>query len=114
MTGPLSFGVVVAFLLSTTTAYGAEQSIGNLRQELGSKDPAVVQVSGRLICDLGTENNGQPCSIKIEEDGTGRVFRLRAADSVMRLYFDGARRATIEGRADRDPTTLVVKGVSRL
>ncbi|HUP56780.1 MAG TPA: hypothetical protein VM598_04955 [Bdellovibrionota bacterium] len=114
MTHPLSIGVVLAFLLSTVTAYGAEQSIGNLRQELGSKDPASILVVGRLICDLGTENNGQACSIKIEEDGTGRVFRLRSAESVMRLYFDGARRATVEGRADRDPTTIVVKGASRL
>src|SRR4051812_27653899 len=89
------FGVQVSVLaFFAAMAFGApEQSIGSLRQELGTSNPASVLVKGRLICDLGAENNGQPCSLRIEEDGTGRVYRLRGADSAMRLYFDGARRA---------------------
>src|SRR3954462_8777856 len=101
-------------LLAAPAFAAPEQTIGSLWQELGARNPASVQVKGRLICDLGAENNGQPCSLKIEEEGTSRVFRLRNGSSAMRLFFDGARRATIEGQPDRDPTTLIVESAPRL
>ena len=102
--------VLLAFLASW--AFGApDVSMGDHHRVT---DPSLVTVQGKLICDLGSQNTGQPCALQLEEDGTGRVYRLGGSESAMRLYFEGTRRAAIEGRRSNDATYISVKRATAL
>jgi hypothetical protein len=101
--------VLLAFLASW--AFGSPDGVV---RDVKQSDPALIQVQGKLICNLGSENNGQPCSLQIEEDGTGHVYRLGSSQTVMRLYFDGIRRAMIEGLRSGDSTAIIVRRASAL
>jgi hypothetical protein len=108
------FGVQAVLLaVLASWAFGSACDIGDRRPS--STEETLVTIQGKLICDMGTQNNGQPCALRIEEDGTGRVFVLSGSDSLMRLYFvDGARRATVEGQRSGDSNGITVKRATAL
>ena len=101
--------VLLAFLASW--AFGSPDG---RTTDVKDQDPSLVSVTGKLICNLGPENNGQPCSLQIEEEGTGRIYRIHGSNSAMRLYFDGARRASVEGQKNSDSTAILVKRINAL
>lgn len=88
--------------------------------DIGDRRPAtlenaLVTVRGKLVCDLGSQNTGQPCALRIEEDGTGRVYQLSSSEALMRIYFvDGARRASVEGQRSSDSDSITVKHATAL
>jgi hypothetical protein len=73
----------------------------------------LVSIKGALSCDMGAENNGQGCSLKLRETGTNRTYNLIEADNAMRLFQDGSKSVVIEGRM-ADAETIEVKNARTL
>lgn len=78
-------------------------------QSYNPKASKLVRIEGLLRCDLGAENNGQGCDIRILEEKTGKTFRLIEASRAMRLYQDGIKKAAIEGTMAGPDTISVNK-----
>lgn len=70
---------------------------------------ANVRIEGNLICQMGTENNGQNCDLKIQEANTGKIYRVagNATDSTMRLFHSGTRQVALEGTLAENNTTII-------
>jgi len=72
-----------------------------------------VRVEGDLSCDMGAENNGQSCDLKLHESKTGRTYNLVSAKLAMKLFQSGGKSVVIEGRLE-DSETLEVKNARSL
>ncbi len=93
---------------------GREGSISSIRNQFQAD---LVKVQGSLSCAMAAENNGQPCTLKIKEDNTGRIFELSNTSQLMRFYQDGVRNVMIEGAPNanrRAATSLSVIRVTAL
>ena len=89
---------------------GADVSIASLRQ---ARNGSNFKVQGLLTCNMGTENNGQGCALRIKDKETGKVFNLSNSTDAMRLYVAGTTNVAIEGKlADSD--TVQIGTVSAL
>lgn len=101
---------VIAGLSAPAFAYRGEAiNLSMIRHE-AAKRPAgkLVRIEGALSCNLGTENNGQGCALRLEEAGTGKIFNLVEAANAMRLFQDGSRKVAVEGTM-ADAETIQVK-----
>jgi hypothetical protein len=73
----------------------------------------IVRIEGALSCDLGAENSGQGCELKLHETGTGRTYNLIEARGAMQLYQGGNKNVIIEGRL-ADAETIEVRTAQNL
>jgi len=76
-------------------------------------DALRLQIVGDLRCDMGEQNSGEPCEVKIKDSKTGKVFFLSRAKTAMRLYMSGTRHVTLDGR-DAGSETIEVLAIHPL
>ena len=94
-----SFGVGVALgavWVASAFALSSDTNPTTLRMEAHR---SMIRVEGNLTCKIAAaENNGEPCVLKIEENGTGKTFSLSNTRGAMELYREGKTSVAIEGR----------------
>jgi hypothetical protein len=103
--GIILFGAIPAF------AVNHDVNLTTIRQEANSS--AKVKIIGLLSCKLGVENTGQGCMLKLEEKGTGRIYRLSNAGEAMRLFQSGSKNVAIEGKFS-DAETIEIGNVAKI
>lgn len=75
---------------------------------LASTSRPNVHVEGTLSCPVGPENTGDPCVLAIQDNKTGKTYRIIENNSqVMRIYQSGARQVAVEGVMEDDETMSV-------
>jgi hypothetical protein len=82
-------------------ARGDTTNFASLRQDRADRKPSaakLVRIEGALTCDLGLENTGKSCELRLHETGSDRIYNLIEASAAMRLYQDGNRNVMIEGQ----------------
>lgn len=94
--------------------------IGFAAREPNDREPAAVNrmqardimqttaVTGALVCELKPENTGEPCTLKITANNSGRIYEIKDSNTAMRLYQDGIRNVRAEGKT-RGPYLIVNK-----
>jgi hypothetical protein len=98
------FLVLLAMLVTALQASASVERAGN-REPPARREPASAQprpgdhlrLRGRLLCDLGSRNTGQPCQLMLALSGQDQRYRLASEAPAMRLYFDGYREVVLEG-----------------
>jgi hypothetical protein len=107
---------IVAVLAMSAPAFavrGEGVNMSVIRHETANRTIKLVRIEGNLSCNLGAENNGQGCELKLQEAKTGRIFNLVEAANAMRLFQDGAKTVAIEGTL-AGPETIQVRNASTL
>jgi hypothetical protein len=61
------------------------------------RQPASAVIKGALICEMAPVNDGRPCSLKLKEAETGKIYELTPSTAARRLYLDGTRNVAIQG-----------------
>ena len=105
---------LIVSLAPLAPAYASRGADGTnrsmIRQEIEAISPQIklVRIEGALSCDMGAENNGKACDLKLRESKTGHTFNLIEAKAAMQLYQGGNKNVAIEGRLE-DTDTLEVR-----
>jgi hypothetical protein len=105
-------------VFASAPAYASRGDMTNfaaLRQDREIRSPAakLVRIEGALSCTLEAENTGKGCELKLQENGSGRMYNLIEAKSAMRLFQDGKKNVLIEGRL-AGAETIEVKSAQTL
>ncbi len=116
----VSFANLTGTVLFTQPAYaslggggrGDGSNMAAVRHDGEDNKIKLVRIEGALSCDLGAENDGQSCDLKLHESKTGRTYNLVQAKSAMQLYQDGTKNVAIEGRLEDSETLEVRKAQS--
>ena len=77
--------------------------------EKGRDPSSLTQVIGALSCNLGEENMGQACVLKITESKSGKILTIQNESEAMKLYFSGTKQAQIEGTMIDNETIHLVR-----
>ena len=105
-----SFGFAAALAMAVPALAfrdGDSTSFAAIHQDNEVPKIAWVQIVGSLTCNMPQENDGSPCTLKLRDAKSGRIYNLIQASSAMRLYQDGTKNVRIHGRM-ADPETIVV------
>lgn len=102
--------LLTSFVIASTPAYSRPESmnLAETRQESQVMAPT-VQLKGELFCNLGNENNGQSCQLKLRENTTGKVYMLNEHTPTLRLFYQGARKVAIQGTLSSDSTLNITQ-----
>ena len=113
--GALAFASVFAFAVPSAYAMrgGEGVNLSAIRHQGATRiNTQVVRIEGALTCDFA-ENSGKGCALRIQQNGTGKIFNLVEAANAMRLFMDGSRNVAVEGTL-ADNETLQVKKAEML
>jgi hypothetical protein len=102
----MSLGALNAF----ASHDGSDVTVASLRQE---RNRSNIKIQGFLSCNMGGENNGQGCALKLKDNTTGKIFNLSNATDAMRLFVTGTKNVAVEGKL-ADSETLQIASVSAL
>ena len=94
----LAIQLVMLALISAASASTPPAALTSLA-EAQPGDP--LKLKGRLTCNMGAANTGEPCVLLFSDADTGRSLHLSAGLAAMRAYFDGHRLVTITGQLVR-------------
>lgn len=102
----LAFALTAA---SIAWSFEGDTGVVNARQDRAiSATRAGLKIQGELSCAY--VSNGEPCSLKLTEKGTGAVYELVGSSAqAMRLLNDGQKSVAIEGRAAGEHAITVSK-----
>lgn len=69
-----------------------------------------VVIEGTLSCQMGEQNTGQPCELKILDKESGRSFVLVNSNTALKVYHEGIRDIKVKGFFE-DYQTFRIKDV---
>ena len=75
---------------------------------------AIVKLEGSLTCRMGSENNGQPCMIRLQDTRSGRMFTFADPSEALRLFNSGKRYVSVVGMMADDEMTIQIQKISAL
>lgn len=103
---------VAQALLLACPAFAAKGDVmttATVRQE---NRTSVIRIEGTLTCNMGTQNSGEGCALKIREAKSGKTYDLANGNVAMRLFNSGSRNVAIEGSLIDAETISVVSAAS--
>jgi hypothetical protein len=68
-----------------------------------------IRVQGTLTCSMGDSNTGQPCSLRIKDQLSGKTYNLSNENVAMRLYHSGTKNVAILGSYQDAETIRIAK-----
>jgi len=102
---------VALFSVPAFAVRNGDVTNASIRQEM--RLDSKIKMQGALTCNLGAENNGQACALRIKDKTTGKTFNLVENKAAMRLFHEGYTQVSITGTM-YDSQTIQVAEVNAL
>lgn len=103
-------------LLSSSYARENEGPVGSqlssLKREIAQfsdKKAKSIRIEGLLSCNMGETNTGQSCALKIQENGSGKVYQILNGSAAMHLLSEGKKNVAVEGSLENTETIALSK-----
>ena len=96
---------IIAFIGSAGAREGGREPAATLR--LDARDAARIELRGSLKCPMPESNTGHSCTLTITEVETGKVLRIVASNTAMRLFQDGQTQVVATGTVIGDALKII-------